>query len=163
MLALNTEMENQRQRARAARQDVDSMHVQSGVLGEIHEASEFIGYGQLTADATVVSLFKEGTLSEQASEGEEIQFILDRTPFYAESGGQVADKGTISGDTFVADVKDVQKAPNGQNLHTAVIRSGEMTKGAKVRAEVDQDARKLTIRNHTATHLLHKALKAGAG
>ena len=136
-----SEMENQRQRARAARQDVDSMHVQSGVLGEIHEASEFVGYGQLTADATVVSLLKEGTLSEQASEGEEIQFILDRTPFYAESGGQVADKGTISGDAFVADVKDVQKAPNGQNLHTAVIRSGEMTKGAKVRAEVDQDAR----------------------
>ena len=64
---------------------------------------------------------------------------------------------------FVADVKDVQKAPNGQNLHTAVIRSGEMTKGAKVRAEVDQDARKLTIRNHTATHLLHKALKEVLG
>ena len=158
-----SEMENQRQRARAARQDVDSMHVQSGVLGEIHEASEFVGYGQLTADATVVSLLKEGTLSEQASEGEEIQFILDRTPFYAESGGQVADKGTISGDAFVADVKDVQKAPNGQNLHTAVIRSGEMTKGAKVRAEVDQDARKLTIRNHTATHLLHRALKQVLG
>jgi alanyl-tRNA synthetase len=153
------EMENQRQRARAARQDVDSMHVQSGVLGDIHEASEFIGYDQLAVESTVVTLLKDGVLAEQASEGEEIQFILDRTPFYAESGGQVADKGTISGETFVADVQDVQKAPNGQNLHTAIIRSGEMTKGAKVLAEVDQAARKLTIRNHTATHLLHRALK----
>ena len=53
---------------------------------------------------------------------------LDRTPFYAESGGQVADKGTISNEAFVADVKDVQKAPNGQNLHTAIIRSGELTR-----------------------------------
>ncbi len=79
---------------------------------------------------------------EHASEGDEIQFILDRTPFYAESGGQVADKGTISGETFVADVKDVQKAPNGQNLHTAIIRSGEMTKGAAVHAEVNQDSKK---------------------
>lgn len=154
-----TEMENQRQRARAARQDVDSMHVQSGVLGEIQEASEFIGYGQLSVESTVVTLLKDGILTESASEGEEVQFILDRTPFYAESGGQVADKGTVSGETFIADVKDVQKAPNGQNLHTAIIRSGEMTKGAKVHAEVDQAARKLTMRNHTATHLLHRALK----
>ncbi len=153
------EMENQRQRARAARQDVDSMHVQSGVLGDIHEASEFIGYEQLAVESTVVTLLKDGVLAEQASEGEEVQFILDRTPFYAESGGQVADKGIISGETFVAEVQDVQKAPNGQNLHTAIIRSGEMMKGAKVLAEVDQAARKLTIRNHTATHLLHRALK----
>ena len=121
----NKEMEIQRQRARAARQDVDSMHVQSGVLGEIHENSEFIGYSELTCDATVVVLLQDGNHVESASEGDEIQFILNRTPFYAESGGQVADKGTISSESFIADVKDVQKAPNGQNLHTAIIRSGE--------------------------------------
>ncbi len=63
---------------------------------------------------------------ESASEGEEIQLILDSTPFYAESGGQVADKGTISNESFIADVTDVQKAPNGQNFHTAIIRSGEL-------------------------------------
>jgi len=157
------EMDSQRKRARAARQDVDSMHVQSGVLGEIHDSSEFIGYSQLYCDATVITLLLEGALAETASEGDEIQFILDCTPFYAESGGQVADKGTISGATFVADIKDVQKAPNGQNLHTAIIRSGEMHKGAAVQAEVNQDARKLTVRNHTATHLLHKALKEVLG
>ena len=159
----DSEMDSQRKRARAARQDVDSMHVQSGVLGEIHDPSEFIGYNQLQCDATVVALLQEGALVDTASEGDEIQFILDRTPFYAESGGQVADKGTISGETFVADVKDVQKAPNGQNLHTAIIRSGEMHKGAAVQAEVNQAARKLTVRNHTATHLLHKALKEVLG
>jgi alanyl-tRNA synthetase len=159
----DTEMDSQRARARAARQDVDSMSVQSGVLGEIHEPSEFIGYNQLQCDSMVVSLLQDGSLVESASEGDEIQFILDRTPFYAESGGQVADKGTISGESFVADVKDVQKAPNGQNLHSAIIRSGEMNKGVAVVAEVNQVSRKLTVRNHTATHLLHKALKEVLG
>ncbi|MFJ7933574.1 alanine--tRNA ligase [Sporosarcina sp. NPDC096371] len=159
----DTAMDNQRKRARAARQDVDSMHVQSGMLGEIHVQSEFVGYDTLQCQSTVVSLLLQGNVVDHVSEGDEIQFILDRTPFYAESGGQVADKGTISGDTFVADIKDVQKAPNGQNLHTAVIRSGELLTGATVQAEVYEEARKLTIRNHTATHLLHKALKEVLG
>lgn len=153
------EMNRQRERARAARQDTDSMHVQSGVLGDIHDNSEFIGYTKLTCRATVLSLLQEGQLVETASEGDEIQFILNRTPFYAESGGQVADLGTISSETFFADVKDVQKAPNGQNLHTAVVRSGEIKTGAVVTAEVEENARKLTVKNHTATHLLHRALK----
>ncbi|QTD41621.1 alanine--tRNA ligase [Sporosarcina sp. Te-1] len=157
------EMENQRNRARAARQDVDSMHVQSEVLGNIHEKSEFMGYGQLTSDATVVALLHEGRLVEHASEGEEIQFILDRTPFYAESGGQIADKGTLSNDSFIVDVKDVQKAPNGQHLHTATVRSGEVQAGAAAHAAVNPEDRKLTIKNHTATHLLHKALKEVLG
>ena len=153
------EMESQRARARAARQDTDSMKVQSGVLGEIHEGSEFIGYNELTTEATVVALLQDGHPVEHASEGDEIQFILDKTPFYAESGGQVADVGTLKTDTFIADVKAVQKAPNGQNLHTAIIRAGELTKKATVVAEVDEATRKLTVKNHTATHLLHKALK----
>ncbi|MCG3089206.1 alanine--tRNA ligase [Sporosarcina cyprini] len=157
------EMENQRNRARAARQDVDSMHVQSEVLGNIHEKSEFIGYGQLESDATIVALLQEGSLVEHASEGQEIQFILDRTPFYAESGGQIADKGTLSNDLFIVDVKDVQKAPNGQHLHTATVRSGEVQAGAAAKATVNEEDRKLTIKNHTATHLLHKALKEVLG
>ncbi|MHA6260332.1 alanine--tRNA ligase [Sporosarcina sp. CAU 1771] len=159
----NEEMESQRKRARAARQDVDSMHVQSGVLGEIHVSSEFIGYENLQGEATIVTLLQDGHEVESASEGDEVQFILDKTPFYAESGGQVADKGTISNDAFLADVKHVQKAPNGQNLHTAVVRSGELTKSGTVIAEVDSGDRTLTVKNHTATHLLHKALKEVLG
>lgn len=159
----NEEMESQRQRARAARQDVDSMHVQSSILGDIHVTSEFIGYGNLQCEATVLTLLQDGHEVESASEGDEVQFILDCTPFYAESGGQVADKGTISNEAFVADVKHVQKAPNGQNLHTAVIRSGELTNDAIVSAEVNAEERKQIVKNHTATHLLHKALKEVLG
>lgn len=157
------EMQNQRARARAARQDTDSMHVQSGVLGDVHEESEFIGYNVLTCEAALVALLQGGDYIEHASEGDEIQFILDRTPFYAESGGQVADGGTISSELFIADVTHVQKAPNGQNLHTAIVLSGEVTKDASVVATVNKEARKLIVKNHTATHLLHKALKEVLG
>lgn len=157
------EMEHQRQRARAARQDVDSMHVQSSILGDIHVKSTFVGYQQMTTEATVIALLQQGEQVDRASEGEEIQMILDQTPFYAESGGQIADIGVFTSDTFIIDVKDVQKAPNGQHLHTAVIRSGEVMMGATGQAAVDKQARKKTIRNHTATHLLHKALKTVLG
>ncbi|AOV07937.1 alanine--tRNA ligase [Sporosarcina ureilytica] len=161
--SFKNEMEKQRERARAARQDVDSMKVQSGVLGDIHDTSEFIGYDNLTTEATVSNLLQNGTFIEQASEGDEIQFILNVTPFYAESGGQIADKGTIATDTFTADVHNVQKAPNGQNLHTATVRRGSITSGTTVVATVDAEKREKTIKNHTATHLLHKALKVVLG
>ncbi|MCG7345054.1 alanine--tRNA ligase [Sporosarcina sp. ACRSL] len=157
------EMDNQRKRARAARLDVDSMHVQSEVLGNIHEPSEFIGYDQLSCETTINALLHNGELVAHASEGDEIQFILERTPFYAESGGQIADKGTVSSDSFIVDVKDVKKAPNGQHLHTAIVRSGEIANNAEVFAEVNAESRKMTIKNHTATHLLHKALKTVLG
>ena len=87
------EMEQQRERARTARQDVDSMQVQSGVLGDIKNASTFVGYDQLRISANVIVLLKDGQLVDEASQGEEIQFMLDETPFYAESGGQIADRG----------------------------------------------------------------------
>ncbi|WJY28542.1 alanine--tRNA ligase [Sporosarcina trichiuri] len=158
-----SEMEAQRDRARKARQDVDSMHVQSGVLGEIQEPSEFVGYEQLESESKIIVLLKDGQLTQQASEGDEFQFILDRTPFYAESGGQIADKGTIMNDSFTADVTSVKKAPNGQHLHTAVVRSGEASPMTFVRAQVNRADRALTVKNHTATHLLHRALKTVLG
>ncbi|WP_172369342.1 alanine--tRNA ligase [Sporosarcina jiandibaonis] len=157
------EMQNQRDRARAARQETDSMHVQSEVLGKINVPSEFIGYNTLIAEAEVTALLQSGNHADHVAEGDEVQFILDQTPFYAESGGQVADKGTISNESFIADVTDVHKAPNGQNLHTAIIRSGELSIGANIVAKVDMDARKSIVKNHTATHLLHKALKEVLG
>ncbi len=153
------EMENQRERARSARQDVDSMQVQSGVLGEIKVESNFVGYDVLEAQSTVLVIVKDGEIVEQANEGEEIQLILDETPFYAESGGQIADEGTIENKKTKLIVKDVQKAPNGQNLHRVVIETGSLTKGDQLHAKVDQDNRSAVIKNHTATHLLHQALK----
>lgn len=103
------EMEEQRERARAARQDVDSMQVQGGVLGEIKEASTFVGYDQFEAKGTVVAIVKNGEKLASASEGEEVQVILSETPFYAESGGQIADQGIISSENVKATVLDVQK------------------------------------------------------
>jgi alanyl-tRNA synthetase len=153
------EMELQRERARAARHDVDSMQVQGGVLGDIKVESKFIGYDQLQTSSTVAAIIKNGELIEEAPAGEEVQFILEKTPFYAESGGQIADRGTIAGDGVVAAVKDVQKAPNGQNLHKAVVQSGTLRTNQSVTATVDQENRVQIIKNHTATHLLHQALK----
>lgn len=154
-----SEMEGQRSRARAARQNVDSMQVQSEVFASIHDDSEFIGYDQLKTLGKVTTLVLGADKVESATEGDEVKLVLDRTPFYAESGGQIADIGKISNDHFLGRVKDVQKAPNGQNLHSVIIESGELRVGMDVTAEVDPELRQKTIKNHSATHLLHQALK----
>ncbi|WP_019154619.1 alanine--tRNA ligase [Robertmurraya massiliosenegalensis] len=153
------EMEAQRERARAARQDVDSMQVQGGVLGEIKVESKFIGYDKLQTNATVLAIVKDGQLVQAAQAGEEVQIILDETPFYAESGGQIADEGTLEADGLKVSIKDVQKAPNGQNLHRAVVEQGILTENAQIIATVHELNRNKVIKNHTATHLLHQALK----
>ncbi|KAB7708686.1 alanine--tRNA ligase [Bacillus aerolatus] len=152
-------MANQRERARAARQDVDSMKVQGGVLGDIKVESEFTGYDELTAEATVEVIIANGEMVDKAQAGEAVQLILSRTPFYAESGGQIADKGVIEADGVRAAIQDVQKAPNGQNVQHAIIESGTLSTGQTVTARVDAASRSKIIKNHTATHLLHQALK----
>ncbi len=151
-------MDAQRDRARKARQNVNSMQTQSEVLGSIKVDSEFIGYDRTLSQASVLVIVKDGELADSAQEGDEVQVILDKTPFYAESGGQIADRGTLSNDLVQATVLNVKKAPNGQNLHSVRIDSGELTAGT-VQAEVDSDERRHTVKNHTATHLLHQALK----
>lgn len=153
------EMDGQRTRARAARQNVDSMQVQSEVFASIQDDSEFVGYDNLKTIGKVTTIVHGAEIVNSATEGDEVKLVLDRTPFYAESGGQIADIGTISNDRFSGTVKDVQKAPNGQNLHTVIITSGELSVGAEVTAEVDPELRGKTIKNHSATHLLHQALK----
>ncbi|MCA1318827.1 alanine--tRNA ligase [Bacillus tianshenii] len=153
------EMEMQRERARSARQDVDSMQVQSGVLGEIRSQSTFVGYDQLSATSTISVIVKNGELVDSAEAGEEVQVILSETPFYAESGGQVADHGYIAGESGRGFVKDVQKAPNGQNLHTILVEEGVLNREQTVKAEVHANNRTQIIKNHTATHILHQALK----
>ncbi|MGM0874366.1 MAG: alanine--tRNA ligase [Bacillota bacterium] len=154
------EMGRQRERARAAIQKVDSMQVQGGMLGEIKDASEFVGYNQITVnESSVVVLLKDGEVVNEANEGEEVQLILNVTPFYAESGGQIADEGVLISDKAHVKVKDVQKAPNGQNLHNVVIVSGTLQPGDTVTATVSEENRGAIVKNHTATHLLHQALK----
>ncbi|MEQ6378352.1 alanine--tRNA ligase [Bacillaceae bacterium S4-13-56] len=153
------EMELQRERARNARQKVDSMQVQQGILGEIKEPSEFIGYDQLETTTKIVELVYNSDRVDRVSEGNELFVFLEETPFYAESGGQVADLGTIQGPNGLMEVQDVQKAPNGQNLHRAIVKEGFIQKGDTVKAIVEREARSHTVKNHTATHLLHRALK----
>lgn len=153
------EMEAQRERARAARQDVDSMQVQGGVLGEIKVESKFVGYDKLQTTSIVLAIVKNGQYAEEAHTGDEVQLILDETPFYAESGGQIADQGTLEADGVKVEIKDVQKAPNGQNLHRAIVVEGTLKKDVQVVATIDEQNRSRIIKNHTATHLLHQALK----
>jgi alanyl-tRNA synthetase len=153
------EMEAQRERARKARQDVDSMQIQGGVLGDIKVSSTFVGYDQLEAEGTVEAIVKNSELVEEAHEGEEVHVILSQTPFYAESGGQIADQGTMVNEDVKLVVKDVQKAPNGQNLHTVLVEKGILKTGASVVSVVDAQSRSHIVKNHTATHLLHRALK----
>ncbi|MFE4350634.1 alanine--tRNA ligase [Peribacillus butanolivorans] len=153
------EMEAQRERARSARQDVDSMQIQGGVLGDIKVESEFVGYDQVAVDAKVAAIVKNGELVTEAQEGEEVQVILNQTPFYAESGGQIADKGMMASESVKVNVHDVQKAPNGQNLHRVTVVAGTLTTDTEIVAAVDQENRIHITKNHTATHLLHQALK----
>jgi len=153
------EMELQRERARKARQEVDSMQVQGGVLADIKDESEFVGYDTLTTNGKVIAIIKDDQLVNEVNEGEEVQIILNKTPFYAESGGQIADEGTLENHEVKLQVKDVQKAPNGQHLHNVIVEKGTLKKEMEIYASVDPNSRKAVVKNHTATHLLHQALK----
>ncbi len=152
-------MEEQRERARAARQDVDSMQTQGGPLSDLTVKSEFVGYTELVTTTKVAALILDNQLVQEVQEGQTCQVVLETTPFYAESGGQINDEGTLTSDTVKARVTDVQKGPMGQNVHTVVVEAGVLHLGEEVRAEVNREARMDIIKNHTATHLLHQALK----
>ncbi len=152
-------MEEQRARARAARQDVDSMKVQGGILADIKVKSEFVGYNELVTSSKVEALILNNQSVDFVSEGQICQLILDRTPFYAESGGQIADKGIITSGNTQLMVDGVQKGPNGQHIQQAIVQQGAIKVGDTVEAIVDLSSRSSIIRNHTATHLLHRALK----
>ncbi len=152
-------MEVQRTRAREARQESGSMQVQDQLLGEITVDSTFIGYDQLEAEAMIAVMVKDGVEVNEAKAGDTIQLILDQTPFYAESGGQVADQGIIRADGGIALVKAVTKAPNGQHLHDVTIQEGILRVDSSVTCTVNEGERQAIIKNHTATHLLHQALK----
>lgn len=156
-------MEEQRERARSGRQVTESMKVQGGPLSEFMDKSEFVGYNKLIAEAAVLAVVVSGELVQEAPAGTAAQVILDRTPFYAESGGQVSDWGLLTGEGFAAEVSEVSKAPHGQHVHTVKVLEGALRTGATVTAAVDRANRSHIVKNHTATHLLHKALKEVLG
>lgn len=156
-------MQEQRERARVARKDSGSMKVQGGALSELTVKSEFVGYHDLVTESKVVAIIHEDALVDQLHEGQTAQIVLDVTPFYAESGGQVSDRGVLRGGTVTARVEGLSKAPQGQHVHQIVVEAGELRVGDSVRAEVNSQARQDIEKNHTATHLLHKALKEVLG
>ncbi|WP_172247292.1 alanine--tRNA ligase [Saccharibacillus endophyticus] len=158
-----TAMQEQRTRAREAHKKGGGMNIQGGALSELEAASEFVGYGETSVEAKIVVLIKDGAIVESVGEGDSALVVLDKTPFYAESGGQVSDVGTISSFTGTLNVEGLVKAPGGQHVHQVTVESGELHVGDDVRASVERDSRTAIEKNHTATHLLHKALKEVLG
>jgi len=153
------EMEKQRTRARESREQTSSMHVQDDVLSAIQTESSFLGYEEQKVHSKIVYIIGENGLIDEAFAGDSVSIVLKDTPFYAESGGQVADIGWVYSDHATAKVVDVQKAPNGQHIHQIELKEGNFRNGQTVTAMIDQAFRNQVMKNHTATHLLHQALR----
>ena len=160
-------MEEQRQRARKAREALGDLGWAGVEFGKDVPETEFVGYTENTiADAKVVALVVENEQAEELMPGVEAIVVLDKTPFYAEMGGQVADHGTIavSGESgCLFQVTDVQKNKGGKYMHYGKVTEGVLKLGDTVTAAIDQDRRKAVMRAHSATHLLDKALRTVLG
>ncbi|KJK05166.1 alanine--tRNA ligase [Pseudomonas tussilaginis] len=152
------EMEAQRERARSA----SAFGLDYNTLVKVDVATEFTGYTATESAANIVALYKDGKVVEQLAEGEQGVVILDRTPFYAESGGQVGDTGYLQAGNVRFDVRDTTKT-GGAFLHHGIVASGSLVVGAQVQAKVDADVQHATSLNHSATHLLHAALRQVLG
>ncbi|MFH6566158.1 MULTISPECIES: alanine--tRNA ligase [Pseudomonas] len=152
------EMEAQRVRARSA----SAFGLDYNTLVKVDVPTEFIGYSATQAPAKVVALYKDGQSVASLSEGDDGVVILDQTPFYAESGGQVGDCGYLQAGAARFDVRDTTKT-GGAFLHHGVVAAGGLKTGESVEAKVDADVRHATALNHSATHLLHAALRQVLG
>ena len=160
------QMEEQRRRAREAREDVDYLSSRDAFLKELKEQLgevTFVGYEKLSETSEVIALIKDGQKVETLLTGEEGELITKKTPFYPEGGGQVADQGEIYGNGFKLKVIDVEKPLTDFIIHKVKVDEGNVKVGDLAHLLVDQENRMSTARNHTATHLLHKALKMVLG
>ena len=151
-------MERQRERARAA-----SRFTMAQAVEYSGRATEFHGYETLSLDASVVALYKQGTRAEEALAGEEAVVVLDRTPFYAESGGQVGDRGELGAASGTFTVEDTQKIQAEVYGHKGRLKTGRLRVGDRVSARVDTVGRARAAWNHSATHLMHAALRKVLG
>ncbi|KKZ73857.1 alanine--tRNA ligase [Streptomyces showdoensis] len=160
-------MKEQRDRAKADAKAKKTGHADMTAYREIADgngATEFTGYTNTEGETTVVGLLVNGVSSPAASEGDEVEVVLDRTPFYAEGGGQIADQGRIklhSG--AVIEVRDVQQPVPGVSVHKGSVQVGEVTVGATAYATIDVKRRRAIARAHSATHLTHQALRDALG
>ncbi|MGR3323552.1 MAG: alanine--tRNA ligase [Pseudooceanicola sp.] len=131
-------------------------------IAEAHGVTEFLGYDTEKAEGEILAIVRDGQTIDTAKAGDEVQIVVNQTPFYAESGGQVGDQGVIRVDRSIARVTDTRKVA-GVFIHFAKVEEGSLTKGAPAILEVDHARRTLIRANHSATHLLHEALREALG
>lgn len=155
------EMQVQKSNARKGAKDKEAQAWSESIYEKLDKGikTEFVGYTTLEDKAEVVYIVRDGEICDEAQEGDVISIILDRTPFYAQSGGQVADTGYIQNDKAKIEVVDVQKIADGKIVHECNIVSGSVSVGDEVDLSVNKDRRNSIAKNHTATHLLQRALK----
>ena len=161
-------MTEQRERAKADAKAKKGKHADSGAYREVADsigaAVEFTGYNEVVSEATVRGIVGPTGVVPVAREGEEVELVLDRTPFYAEGGGQLADQGIIElANGAVVQVRDVQSPITGLIVHQAKVLSGEIGVGVEGQALVDIERRRSISRSHTATHMVHKAFREALG
>lgn len=164
--AFNEEMKIQKERAREARGKSTYMGADETVYHklDVDMVTEFAGYDvKEVTDAKVLAIVAENEVSDSAVAGNEVSVFIDRTPFYAESGGQVGDKGIIETETGKVEITDCIKVVGGKIAHIGKVVSGSISKGDTVKAAIDYGYRMATSRNHSATHLLQKALRTVLG
>ncbi|MDH3606653.1 MAG: alanine--tRNA ligase, partial [Acidimicrobiia bacterium] len=161
----DSEMEDQRRQAREAWKGggvAAEAEEYRKVLGTV-DLTEFLGYDFEDSHSHIVALLRDGEVVESLEEGEEGEVFLDRTPFYAEAGGQVGDSGSIRTETGLAQVADTQFAIPGINSHRVRVSSGSIRRDQEAEAEIDGDRRERIRKSHTGTHLLHSALRSVLG
>ena len=161
-------MDEQRRRAREDARAKKGGHADTAayrhVADELGRAVDFTGYREVVSEGSVRGLVRDGEVVGSAREGDDVELVLDRTPFYAEGGGQLADHGVIELDNGArVEVRDVQSPISGVVVHTGRVLSGEVTPGLQAHSEVDVERRKSISRSHTATHMVHKAFREALG
>ncbi|MGW6460435.1 alanine--tRNA ligase, partial [Streptomyces sp. NPDC055078] len=160
-------MKEQRDKAKADARAKKTGHADLSAYREVADAAgstEFTGYVSTDGESTIVGLLVDGVPSPAATEGDEVEVVLDRTPFYAEGGGQLADQGRIRLDSgAVIQVRDVQQPVPGVSVHKGSVQVGEVTVGAAAHAAIDTTRRHAIARAHSATHLTHQALRDALG
>ncbi len=160
----NELLDAQKAQARAARKDAGADAWKGSSVKVDVPQTEFVGYTDFTSESKVLAIIKDGSLADMIGAGEEGVIVLDRTPFYAESGGQVGDSGVISnGELGTFDVKDTAKNTENVFFHSGVVENGVISVGDTVKAEIDSVRRKSIMRNHTGAHLLQAALRSVLG
>ena len=159
-VGFNAEMEQQRQRSKEAHETID-LTVQGSLdtLAEKIDATDFVGYEQTDAQSVVEAILIDGESAEHAETGSEVQIVLNQTPFYAESGGQIGDRGYFTGDGLVIRIEDVKKE-GAFFVHFGKVERGSVSTGDALSAKIDRACRRRAQANHTATHLLQAALKS---